>query len=76
MNQLNIHDFYNLLYFWNPNQLYVVSKTIQNEWNLLCYHFDTICNHSFALNCEPWHCTMHLLNKIGPTTLLCNDYDH
>jgi hypothetical protein len=33
MNKFHIHKFYNISYFWGPNHLYVIPKTIQIEWN-------------------------------------------
>jgi hypothetical protein len=44
MNQLNIHDFYNIFLFSNPNHFYMICTIIQNEQNLI----DTIYNSSFA----------------------------
>ncbi len=46
MNRLNIHDFYNIFLFSNPNIFYVIYTIIQNELNLI----DTIYNSNFALN--------------------------
>jgi hypothetical protein len=31
INQLNIHDFYNIFLFLNPNHFYVIYTIIQNE---------------------------------------------
>ncbi len=44
MNQLNIHDFYNIFLFSNPNHFYVNCTIIQHEQNFI----DTIYNSSFV----------------------------
>jgi hypothetical protein len=59
MNQFNIHDFYNIFLFSNPNHFYVIYTIIQNEWNLI----DTIYNSNFALN--PPHYNLHLINNLS-----------
>jgi len=35
INQLNIHDFYNIFYISNPNHFYVICTIVQNEWNII-----------------------------------------
>jgi hypothetical protein len=39
MNQLHIHDLYNLSYYYDQNQLYVIFLENQNEWNSMCEYF-------------------------------------
>ncbi len=39
MNQFHIHNLYNLIYYYGPNQLYVTFIGIQNEWNFMCEYF-------------------------------------
>jgi hypothetical protein len=39
MNQLHIHGLYNLSYYYGQNQLYVIFRRIQNEWNSMCEYF-------------------------------------
>jgi hypothetical protein len=59
VNQLNIHDFYNIFLFSNPNHFYVIYTIIQNEWNLIY----TIYNSNFALNLP--HYNLHLINNLS-----------
>ncbi len=59
MNQLNIHDFYNIFLFSNPNHFYMICTIIQNEQNFI----NTIYNSSFALN--PTHYNLHLVNNLS-----------
>jgi hypothetical protein len=35
INQLNIHDFYSIFLFLNPNHFYVICTIIQNECNII-----------------------------------------
>jgi len=59
MNQLNIHDFYNIILFSNPNHFYMICTIIQNEQNLI----HIIYNIAFALN--PTHYNSHLVNNLS-----------
>jgi len=59
MNQLNIHDFYNIYLFSNPNHFYMIYTIIQNEKNFI----HIIYNLGFALN--PTHYNLHLVNNLS-----------
>jgi len=38
-NQLHIDEFNKLFYVWSSNQLHVMSKKNQSEWNAICYYY-------------------------------------
>jgi hypothetical protein len=59
MNQSNIHDFYNIFLFSNPNHFYMICTIIQNEQKFI----NTISNYSFAYN--PIHYNLHLVNNLS-----------
>jgi hypothetical protein len=59
MNQLNIHEFYNIFLFSNPNHFYMICTIIQNEQNLI----HIIYNSGFALNST--HYNLHLVNNLS-----------
>jgi hypothetical protein len=59
MIQLNIHDFYNIFLFSNPNHFYMICTIIQNEQNFI----NTIYNSNFALN--PTHYNLHLVKNLS-----------
>jgi hypothetical protein len=59
MNQLHIHEFYNIFLFSNPNHFYMICTIIQNEQNLI----HIIYNSDFALN--PTHYNLHSVNNLS-----------
>jgi hypothetical protein len=51
MNQLHIHDLYDLFCFKGPNQLYVILKKIKVSEFLLIMTFNILCTSSFDTKC-------------------------